>query len=172
MSILVLSDGTTFQGQSFGANVDSDGEVVFNTAMAGYPESMTDPSYRGQILVTTYPLIGNYGVPSEELNEWGFSKNLESENIHIQGLVVLQVSETYSHHAAKSSLQEWMVKHNIPGITGVDTRALTKHLRERGVMLGKIVQSDAELRIENGPAFAEASAGRGLRNEDPNTPTL
>src|SRR3989338_2855209 len=77
------------------------------------------------------------------MNEWGFSKNLESENIHIQGLVVLQVSETYSHHAAKSSLQEWMVKHNIPGITGIDTRALTKHLREKGVMLGRIVQDDS-----------------------------
>ena len=108
MATLVLQDGTTFKGTPFGAAVDMDGEVVFNTAMVGYPESMTDPSYRGQILTTTYPLIGNYGVPSAELNEWGFSKNLESEEIHIRGLIVNQVSETFSHFAAVSSLQNWM----------------------------------------------------------------
>ena len=146
MAILELSDGTQFTGVSFGANCDSDGEVVFNTAMAGYPESMTDPSYRGQILVTTYPLIGNYGVPSEEKNEWGFSKNFESEEIHIRGLIVAQVSDTYSHHKAVSSLQNWMEHHKIPGITGIDTRALTKHLRERGVMLGRIVQDSEDAR--------------------------
>lgn len=141
MARLVLSDGTTFEGTSFGAAVDSSGEVVFNTGMVGYPESLTDPSYRGQILVFTYPLIGNYGVPSEELNEWGFSKNLESENIHVRGVICTQVSEDYSHHAAVSSLQNWLVKHKIPGITGVDTRALTKKLREHGVMLGKITST-------------------------------
>ena len=145
MAMLILSDGTTFKGQSFGAKVDSDGEVVFNTAMTGYPESMTDPSYRGQILVTTFPLVGNYGVPSEELNEWGFSKNYESENIHVKGLVVSQVSETFSHFAAVSSLQNWMEHHGVPGITGIDTRALTKHLREKGVMLGRIVSDDSDV---------------------------
>jgi carbamoyl-phosphate synthase small subunit len=143
MATLILSDGTQWKGVSFGANVDSDGEVVFNTAMQGYPESMTDPSYRGQILVTTFPLVGNYGVPSEELNEWGFSKNFESEDIHVKGLIVTQVSETYSHFAAVSSLQNWMEHHKIPGITGIDTRALTKHLREKGVMLGRIVADDS-----------------------------
>ncbi len=142
MASLLLSDGTVWKGDSFGAKVDSDGEVVFSTAMNGYPESMTDPSFRGQILVTTFPLIGNYGVPSEELNEWGFSKNYESEDIHVKGLIVTQVSETYSHHAAVSSIQNWMEHHGIPGITGIDTRALTKHLREKGVMLGRILQSD------------------------------
>lgn len=142
MATLILSDGTRFTGQSFGAAVDSDGEVVFTTGMTGYPESMTDPSFSGQIMVTTYPLIGNYGVPSEELNEWGFSKNLESEKIQIKGLVVMQVSEGYSHMAAVSSLQRWMEHHGIPGITGIDTRALTKKLREKGVMLGRIVQDD------------------------------
>lgn len=142
MATLLLSDGTTFRGQSFGAKVDSDGEVVFNTAMMGYPESMTDPSYRGQILVTTFPLVGNYGVPSEEKNEWGFSKNFESEEIHVKGLIVTQVSETYSHFDAVSSLQNWMEHHGIPGITGIDTRALTKHLREKGVMLGRIIADD------------------------------
>lgn len=145
MASLLLSDGTLWKGVSFGAKTDSDGEVVFNTAMNGYPESMTDPSYRGQILVTTFPLIGNYGVPSEELNEWGFSKNFESEEIHVKGLIVTQVSDTYSHFAAVSSLQNWMEHHKIPGITGIDTRALTKHLREKGVMLGRIVQDDEVL---------------------------
>lgn len=140
MAHLLLSDGSVFEGEAFGAAVDCDGEVVFNTGMAGYPESMTDPSYEGQILVLTFPLVGNYGVPSEELNEWGFSKLLESEGIHVRGLVVSQVSEIASHHAAKQTLQEWMKKHGIPGLTGVDTRALTKKLREKGVMLGTLRQ--------------------------------
>jgi len=120
-----------------------EGEVVFNTGMVGYPESLTDPSYRGQILVFTYPLIGNYGVPSEELNEWGFSKYLESEEIHVRGVVVGQASEHYSHHKAVSSLHHWLEKHGIPGMTGVDTRALTKKLREHGVMLGKMTEEDS-----------------------------
>lgn len=146
MAQLILADGTIWQGKPFGAVKDTDGEVVFNTGMSGYPESMTDPSYRGQVLVATYPLIGNYGVPSEEKNSWGFSENLESEEIHIRGLVVTQVSEAYSHHKAVSSLQNWMEHHGIPGITGIDTRALTEHLREKGVMLGRIVQGDEDAR--------------------------
>jgi carbamoyl-phosphate synthase small subunit len=140
MTSLVLQDGTVFEGEPFGAKVDSDGEVVFTTNMSGYPESMTDPSFRGQILVFTYPLLGNYGVPSEEKNAMGFSQNFESEHIHVRGVVCAQVSETYSHHAAVSSLGAWMEHHGIPGITGIDTRALTKKLREHGVMLGRIVQ--------------------------------
>ncbi len=146
MTCLILQDGTTFEGESFGAAVDSDGEVVFSTGMVGYPESMTDPSFRGQILVFTYPLIGNYGVPSEEKNEWGFSKNFESEEIHVRGIVVAQASENYSHFAATSSLGNWMEHHKIPGITGIDTRMLTKKLREHGVMLGRIVQENKELK--------------------------
>ena len=144
MAELILQDGTVFTGESFGADAVADGEVVFNTGMAGYVESLTDPSYRGQILVFTYPLIGNYGVPSSELNEWGFSKNFESEAIHVRGVIVSQVSETYSHHAAVSSLQNWMEHHGIPGITGVDTRALTKKLREHGVMLGALRQAQGD----------------------------
>lgn len=143
MAKLILSDGTVFEGESFGAAIDTDGEVVFNTGMAGYPESLTDPSYRGQILTFTYPLIGNYGVPSEELNEHGFSKNFESEHIHVRGVIVSQVSNDFSHYTAVSSLQRWMEHHKIPGITGIDTRALTKKLREHGVMLGRIVQGDS-----------------------------
>ena len=108
MPSLILSDGTIFEGESFGAPVDAEGEVVFNTGMVGYPESLTDPSYRGQILVFTYPLIGNYGVPSEEKNEYGFSKNFESEEIHVRGVIVSQVSEFYSHHKAVSSLHHWL----------------------------------------------------------------
>jgi carbamoyl-phosphate synthase small subunit len=164
MGHLILADGTTFEGQSFGAPVDTDGEVVFNTGMVGYPESLTDPSYRGQILVFTYPLIGNYGVPSEELNEWGFSKNLESEEIHVRGVIVTQVSEDYSHHAAVSSFDNWLKKHKIPGLTGVDTRALTKKLRETGVMLGALRQD-----FGNGTS----DFGKGSVNiEDPNLRNL
>jgi carbamoyl-phosphate synthase small subunit len=140
MAQLILQDGTVFQGDSFGAGVDIDGEVVFNTGMVGYPESMTDPSYEGQILVFTYPLIGNYGVPSEEKNKWGFAENFESERIHVRGIIVAQESREYSHHKAVSSLHNWMEHHKIPGITGVDTRALTQKLREHGVMLGALRQ--------------------------------
>ncbi len=142
MATLLLKDGTAFRGQSFGASVDTDGEVVFNTSMVGYPESMTDPSYKGQILTFTYPLIGNYGVPSEEKNDWGFSKNYESESIHLRGIIVSTESRDFSHFKAVSSLHEWMIHHGIPGISGIDTRALTKKLRETGVMLGRIVQDD------------------------------
>ena len=145
MTTLILKDGTCFRGQSFGAPVDTDGEVVFNTGMVGYPESMTDPSYKGQILTFTYPLIGNYGVPSEEKNEYGFSKNYESEDIHVRGIIVSSESRDFSHFNAVSSLHEWMVHHKIPGISGIDTRALTKKLRETGVMLGRIVQDDEKV---------------------------
>ncbi len=143
MATLILADGTEFRGQSFGAKTDTDGEVVFNTGMVGYPESMTDPSYKGQILTFTYPLIGNYGVPSEVKNEWGFSKFYESENIHVRAIIVSTESRDFSHFNAVSSLHEWMVHHGIPGISGIDTRALTKKLRETGVMLGRIIQDDA-----------------------------
>lgn len=129
MTSLVLQDGTVFEGQPFGALKDTDGEVVFSTNMAGYTESMTDPSFRGQILTFTYPLIGNYGVPSEEKNQWGFSKNFESEDIHVRAVVCAQVSDDYSHHVATSSLSSWMNAHGVPGISGIDTRALTNKLR-------------------------------------------
>lgn len=142
MARLVLADGTTFEGESFGAAVDSDGEVVFTTNMVGYPESLTDPSFRGQILTFTYPLIGNYGVPSEEKNAWGFSKNLESEAVHVRGVIVAQASAYGSHHESVSTLHRWLEHHNVPGITGIDTRALTRKLREHGVMLGRIVQTE------------------------------
>ena len=149
MAKLILSDGTSFEGQPFGFPCEADGEVVFNTGMAGYVESLTDPSYRGQILVFTYPLIGNYGVPSAELNEYGFSKNFESEVIHVRGVIVAQESRDFSHFNAVSSLHNWLEHHKIPGITGVDTRALTKKLREHGVMLGRIAGGDTKFKIQN-----------------------
>ncbi len=174
---LVLQDGTVFEGESFGAPVDADGEVVFTTGMVGYPESLTDPSYRGQILVFTYPLIGNYGVPSEEVNEWGFSKNFESEDIHVRGVVVAQASEEYSHHAAIMSFPVWLQKHGIPGITGVDTRALTKKLREHGVMLGRITQEEVACHPEpvEGRSAAEIMVRRAHHDtpiDDPNLRNL
>jgi carbamoyl-phosphate synthase small subunit len=135
---LVLEDGTEFRGWSFGAETPVAGEVVFNTAMAGYPESITDPSYRGQILTLTYPLIGNYGVPGKQ-REFGMLKFFESEEIHISGLVISDYSFNFSHWNADQSLSDWLKEYNIPGIYGIDTRTLTKHLREKGAMLGKIL---------------------------------
>jgi carbamoyl-phosphate synthase small subunit len=138
---LVLEDGTCFEGKSFGYDKSVAGEVVFNTAMTGYPESLTDPSYEGQILVSTYPLIGNYGVPKDDL-ELGIPKFYESDRIHISGLVISDYSFEFSHWNAKNSLREWLIQNKVPGIFDVDTRAITKILREKGAMLGKIEMDD------------------------------
>lgn len=138
---LTLEDGTVLTGKSFGAETSISGEVVFNTALTGYPESLTDPSYKGQILVLTYPLIGNYGVPGNE-EEDNLYKFYESYKLHINGLIVSDYSEEYNHWNAKMSLGEWLKKDNIPGLEGIDTRALTKILREKGTMLGKIEFED------------------------------
>ena len=138
---LILDDGTEFCGWSFGYEADAVGEVVFNTAMTGYPESLTDPSYAGQILVTTYPLIGNYGVPEAPLlspERDTLPRFMESERIHVKGLIVADYSEKYSHWNAKESLSDWLKREKIPAITGVDTRRLTQKLRESGVMRGRI----------------------------------
>jgi carbamoyl-phosphate synthase small subunit len=139
---LVLEDGSVFYGESFGASCSIAGEVVFNTGMVGYPEAFTDPSYKGQILVLTYPLIGNYGVPGSERDELGLLKNFESEKMQISGLVIADYSKEYSHFTAEKSLADWLKESNVPAIFGIDTRALTKKLREKGVMLGKIVISE------------------------------
>jgi len=136
---LILEDGSQFCGWSFGYDADAIGEVVFNTAMTGYPESLTDPSYAGQILVTTYPLIGNYGVPDTGLGDNGLPLLMESDRIHVKGLVVADYSEMFSHWNAKESLASWLKREKIPAITGIDTRRLTKVLREHGVMMGSIV---------------------------------
>ena len=134
---LILEDGTEIKGKSFGAEKSRAGEVVFNTAMVGYPESLTDPSYKGQILVLTYPLIGNYGSPDESMTD-GIPNFLESNNIHISGLIISDYSFNYSHWNAVKSLGDWLTENNIPALYDIDTRALTKMIREKGAMLGKI----------------------------------
>ena len=141
---LILEDGTVLKGKSFGSHHSISGEVVFNTAMSGYPESLTDPSYKGQILVSTYPLIGNYGVPGDE-KELDLPKYFESDAIHVSGLIVSEYSTEYNHWNAKKSLGDWLKEHNIPGIFDIDTRALTKKLRDHGSMLGKIVIDDEDI---------------------------
>ena len=139
---LVLSDGTRFRGKSFGYDAPVAGEVVFNTAMTGYPESLTDPSYAGQLVVLTYPLVGNYGVPPFTIEADGLPTFMESERIHTSALIVSDYSEEYSHWNATESLACWLKREHVPGITGIDTRELTKVLREHGVMMGKILFDD------------------------------
>lgn len=145
---LVLDDGTVFNGYSFGHECSTLGEVVFNTAMTGYPESMTDPSYEGQILVMTYPLIGNYGVPTCDAGTDGIPFRMESESIHIKALVVADYSDVHSHWESEESLSAWLKRNHIPAITGVDTRELTKRLREKGSMMGRIVLEDTSAETE------------------------
>ena len=169
---LILEDGTTFCGWSFGyagaprsnggrpsgRGPHSDicvGEVVFNTAMSGYPESLTDPSYAGQILVTTFPLIGNYGVPDTGNSADGLPLFMESDRIHAKALVVADYSETYSHWNAKESLASWLKREKVPGITGIDTRRLTKVLREHGVMMGRIETYPQPFPVMEGSDYQE-----------------
>ncbi len=140
---LILDDGTVFRGKSFGYEKPVAGEVVFNTAMSGYPESLTDPSYEGQILVFTYPLIGNYGVPARDTVQ-NLSAYYESEKIHVEAIVISDYSFEYSHWNADKSLAQWLQEEHIAGICDIDTRALTKHLRERGSMKGKIIIDGGE----------------------------
>jgi carbamoyl-phosphate synthase small subunit len=152
---LVLQDGTTFKGKSFGYEKPVTGEVVFNTAMMGYPESLTDPSYAGQMMTLTYPLVGNYGVPPFTVEENGIATFMESDKIYASALIVSDYSTEYSHWNACESLDEWLKREKVPGVTGIDTRQLTKVLREHGVMMGKIVY-DEEMGNEE----------IGMRNDD------
>ena len=128
---LILEDGSSFEGKSFGKELGIAGEVVFSTGMTCYPESLTDPSYKGQILILTYPLIGNYGVPDK--------KYWESEKIQVQGVIISDLTTDPNHHLMQKTLDSWLKEEKIPGIFGIDTRKLTQKLRDRGVMLGKIV---------------------------------
>ncbi|KAG8709953.1 hypothetical protein FRC09_000387 [Ceratobasidium sp. 395] len=138
-AVLELADGSTYHGVSFGAEASVAGECVFQTGMVGYTESLTDPSYAGQILVLTYPLIGNYGVPARTKAELdNLPEDFESSKIHVAGLVVASYSEEFSHFLASSSLGAWLKENQVPAIYGVDTRALTKRIREKGSMLGRI----------------------------------
>jgi carbamoyl-phosphate synthase/aspartate carbamoyltransferase len=149
MFALELEDGTVYQGYSFGAEKSVAGELVFQTGMVGYPESITDPSYRGQILVITFPLVGNYGVPSRETMDEllkTLPKYFESTEIHVAALVVATYAgEDYSHFLAESSLGQWLKEQGVPAMHGVDTRALTKRIREKGSMLGRMMLSKSEI---------------------------
>ena len=141
---LILDDGSRFSGKSFGYEKPVAGEVVFNTAMTGYPESLTDPSYAGQLMTLTFPLVGNYGVPPSTTEANGLPTLLESERIHAEAIIVSDYSEEYSHWNAVESLGNWLKREQVPGITGIDTRELTKVLREHGVMRGEIHFLDAD----------------------------
>jgi carbamoyl-phosphate synthase small subunit len=141
---LELQDGHVFQGNLFGFSKSVAGEVVFNTAMTGYPESITDPSYKGQILVLTYPLIGNYGVP-DNIMEDNLSRFYESEKIQVSGLIISDYSAEHHHWNARKSLSDWLTEHQIPGIYGIDTRALTKILREKGSAQGKMISENQDI---------------------------
>jgi carbamoyl-phosphate synthase small subunit len=154
---LVLEDGSEFSGWSFGKARSQAGEVVFTTGMTGYPQSLTDPSFRGQILVSTYPLMGNYGVPAEPktggafMDQYGLPVHFESEKVQAAGFIVSEACEEPSHFSSKMSLSQWLEKNNTPAVYGIDTRMLTCRLRESGVMLGKIlVEGAREITIDSG----------------------
>ena len=140
---LMLEDGTVFDGTGFGYPSGIAGEVVFNTGMVGYTETLTDPSYRGQILCLTYPLVGNYGVPSYDIkDEYGLPKFFESDRIQVKGLIIHDLSDIASHWSCIKTLDQWLYEEKMPGIYNIDTRELTKKLRKHGVMMGAIVVSE------------------------------
>ncbi|MCS5528084.1 MAG: glutamine-hydrolyzing carbamoyl-phosphate synthase small subunit [Nitrosopumilus sp.] len=146
---LIFDDGTVIDGQGFGYSTTTFGEIVFNTGMVGYTEALTDPSYNGQLLTLTYPLVGNYGVPDPSIKDTdGISKFFESSKIQIRGLVVHELSLSASHWNLSMTLDEWMYNEKIPGISGIDTRALTMKLRNGGVMMAALVVSDSEIDVE------------------------
>ncbi|MDX1596794.1 MAG: glutamine-hydrolyzing carbamoyl-phosphate synthase small subunit [Nitrosopumilaceae archaeon] len=147
---LIFDDGTVLDGMGFGYSTTVFGEVVFNTGMVGYTETLTDPSYSGQILTITYPLVGNYGVPDPAImDEDGISKYFESDKIQVRGLVVHELSLTASHWNLSMTLDEWLYNEKIPGISGIDTRALTKKLRNDGVRMAALVVSDTEIDVDS-----------------------
>jgi carbamoyl-phosphate synthase small subunit len=148
-AVLVLEDGSNFFGYGFGAAKKVSGEIVFSTSMVGYPESLTDPSYKGQILTFTYPLVGNYGVPPYD-KEKGVLKYFESDNIKVTGFAIHELCRNPYHWASARTLDEWLKDEDIPGICGIDTRKLTKKLRVKGVMLGilEVCEEDEEPDLE------------------------
>ena len=146
---LILDDGTVFDGMGFGFSTTAIGEIVFNTGMVGYTETLTDPSYSGQILTLTYPLVGNYGVPNPKIkDDDGIQKFFESDKIQVRGLAIHELSLVASHWNLSMTLDEWLYNEKIPGISGIDTRALTKKLRSKGVMMAALVISDNEIDVE------------------------
>ena len=159
---LVLEDGSVFRGESFGADVASTGEVVFSTAMTGYQEMLTDPSFAGQVLVLTYPLAGNYGINAEDV---------ESKRIQVAGLVVHEACDTPSHWRSGQTLGEYLASENVPGIAGVDTRALTRKLRSGGVMMGAVTADEtpdeALARLRSAPKYGDVDLVRGVSTDEP-----
>jgi carbamoyl-phosphate synthase small subunit len=139
---LILEDGSTFSGFAFGFPASTAGEVVFTTGMTGYPESLTDPSYAGQILTFTYPLIGNYGIPGPSVDEYGVNNHFESQKIHAKAVILSEWCDQHNHWNAYTDFDTWLEQERIPGLSGIDTRAVTVKLREKGVMLGKVVISE------------------------------
>ncbi|HDZ77290.1 MAG TPA: carbamoyl-phosphate synthase small subunit [Candidatus Omnitrophica bacterium] len=152
-AILVLEDGFSLEGEGFGAQGEAFGEVVFNTSMSGYQEIITDPSYRGQIITMTYPLIGNYGINYEDV---------ESKKLHLEGFVVKEISKIYSNYRAKTSLDEYLKKYNVVGVSGIDTRALTRHIRIEGAMRG-VVSTDE---LDKKSLVEKIKASSGLEGRD------
>jgi carbamoyl-phosphate synthase small subunit len=174
---LVLEDGSEFEGKAFGADRPTRGEVVFSTGMVGYPQSLTDPSYRGQILTLTYPLAGNYGIPADSFDRFGIPRDFESNKIQVQGLVVAELCDEPSHYSSVRTLSSWMEAQGIPGISGIDTRALTQRLREHGVMKGHIVVDGASPpppagREDEHPVADVSCKGVKTFRGDPGEPTI
>jgi carbamoyl-phosphate synthase small subunit len=161
-ALLVLEDGTTYRGKAFGASTRSSGEVVFATAMTGYQEMLTDPSFAGQVLVLTYPLAGNYGINAEDV---------ESKQIQVRGLVVHEECEQPSHWRSNKTLAEYLASEDVPGISGVDTRSLTRKLRNAGVMMGAITTDEtvdeALARLKSGPRYGEVDLVRDVSTSEP-----
>jgi carbamoyl-phosphate synthase small subunit len=166
---LVLEDGTEMRGETFGACRPVAGEVVFNTGMTGYVETLTDPSYKGQILVMTYPLVGNYGVPAARA-PGSIEQPYESSGIQVQGLVVQRYVDQHSHHAAKRSLDAWLREDGIPGVHGIDTRTLTRRLREHGTMRGWFVPDGSSLEEARQPGAAVDMKSEVFRAVAPSEP--
>ncbi|MDA7958630.1 MAG: glutamine-hydrolyzing carbamoyl-phosphate synthase small subunit [Nitrosopumilus sp.] len=172
---MILDDGTEISGEGFGRSCTAYGELVFNTGMVGYVEALTDPSYGGQLLTLTYPLVGNYGVPdTSEADDDGIPVHLESSRIQARGLVVHELSHTASHWNLAMTLDEWMNEEGIPGISGVDTRALAKRLREGGVMMAALAVSDGEVDADavrrglaSAPRYGSERFMRGVSTPEP-----
>jgi carbamoyl-phosphate synthase small subunit len=146
---LALEDGLVVEGVSFGAAGESDGEIIFNTSLTGYQEVLTDPSYRSQVVMMTYPLIGNYGVNEEDV---------ESGRVQVEGFVVREIASLFSNWRAKSSLPNYLKESGVPGIEGVDTRMLTVHIREKGSMRAVISTKDSDPKS----LVAKAKAAKGV----------
>ena len=161
-ALLVLEDGSVFAGRAFGARVAAHGEVVFNTSMTGYQEALTDPSYAGQILVMTYPLVGNYGVNPGDV---------ESRRIQVRAFVVREDCDIPSHWRSQGTLHDYLSAADVPGIAGVDTRALTRHLRSQGVMMGAITQDESPeqvlARLQEVPRYEDVDYVRWVSTQEP-----